>query len=324
MILKDKQATYTINPRLDAGIKQELDVAFYLRRAYKNSPSVMVFNDLVIHYDDETAQIDHLVLYKYGFIIIESKSIKGHVIVNAQAEWTRSVGNQWVGMPSPIRQAELQADLLARFLCNHRAQMVGKLLGIQMSLGGRCYDTLCAISSDAIIDRSNAPADVTGRLVKSEFIVDAITKVMNEIKPWNIIGRIKDTRPTFSKDEMRKISDFLLASQAEPQISTFQKNYYGAGHVSPIDLVVLAAANAPPLANAVYTQCKHCGETHWLQGASGLYGYYVKCGACNKNTPLKRPCSNCQSRNTKVKRRERIFRVHCADCQHVAQYANVC
>lgn len=381
MILKDKKATSALNPRLDAGIKQELDVAFYLRRAYKNSPSVMVFNDLMIHYDDETAQIDHLLVYKYGFIIIESKSIKGHVVVNAQAEWTRSVGNLWVGMPSPIRQAELQSDLLAKFLCNNRTQMVGKLLGIQMSLGGRCYDTLCAISSDAIIDRSQAPADVTGRLVKSEFIVDAITKVMNEIKPWNIIGWIKDTRPTFSKDEMRKICDFILASQgestpsqaqtsqatlwAEPNAAPPKQTYYGRAHQSPIDIELTpfaaefktaalaettaatppqsqtAKAHQSPIdielsalaalqpaaqsntALTLYAQCKHCGAMHGLTAASGRYGYYVQCGQCGKNTPLKRPCCSCQSHNTKVSRRDQTYKLHCADCQQVTQYSNV-
>ena len=51
--------------------------------------------------------------------------------------------------------------------------MLGRLFGlIQLGLGGRCYDVLCAISSDAIIDRSKAPKDVAAKLVKTEFIAD--------------------------------------------------------------------------------------------------------------------------------------------------------
>lgn len=345
MILKDKSTSHSRNPRLDAGIKQELDVAFYLRRAYKNDKSVMVFNDLVIHYDGETAQIDHLLVYKYGFIIIESKSIKGHVVVNAQAEWTRSVGNQWVGMPSPIRQAELQSDLLAKFLCNNREQLVRKILGIQAGLGGRCYDTLCAISSDAIIDRSQAPAEITERLVKSEFIVDAITKVMNEIKPWDVIGWLKDTRPKFAKEEMRKICDFILASQgevierqaatpaatlwAEPKAAK-QPSQNHRVHQSPIDDILLTPTDKPvnttpqpANASTLSAQCKHCGAMHGFAAASGRYGYYVQCSHCGKNTPLKRPCCACQSHNTKVSRRDQRYKLHCADCQQVAQYSNV-
>ena len=63
MILKDKTQTSSGSIKLDAGIKQEHDVAFYLRRAYKNNDKVMVLNDLRIEHDGESAQIDHLLVY---------------------------------------------------------------------------------------------------------------------------------------------------------------------------------------------------------------------------------------------------------------------
>ena len=84
MILKDKTQTSSASIKLDAGIKQEHDVAFYLRRAYKNSDQVMVLNDLRIEHDGEIAQIDHLIVYTYGFIVVESKSIRGEVQVNGE------------------------------------------------------------------------------------------------------------------------------------------------------------------------------------------------------------------------------------------------
>jgi hypothetical protein len=48
MILKDKIQTSSASIKLGAGIKQEQDVAFHLRRAYKNSDNVMVLNNLRI------------------------------------------------------------------------------------------------------------------------------------------------------------------------------------------------------------------------------------------------------------------------------------
>ena len=90
MILKDKIQTSSASRELDAGIKQEQDVAFYLRRAYKDRDNVMVINDLRIEHDGEVAQIDHLIVYTYGFIVVESKSIRGEVNVNEHGEWTRS------------------------------------------------------------------------------------------------------------------------------------------------------------------------------------------------------------------------------------------
>ncbi len=188
MILKTKQLQNSKSPQAIAGQKQEQDVAFFLRRAYKDNPQVLVINDFKFTFNDETAQIDHLIIYPYGFVLIESKSIKGHVKVNKQGEWTRSYssrsstgkGNQWQGMPSPIKQVELQQALLKALLRAHKSQILGKLLGIkQQGFNMRCWDHLCAISSDAVIDRKNIPSDISNKLVKSEFLVEKLDKLMN-------------------------------------------------------------------------------------------------------------------------------------------------
>ncbi|WP_372627680.1 nuclease-related domain-containing protein, partial [Arsukibacterium sp.] len=215
MILKDKTQTSSASIKLDAGIKQEHDVAFYLRRAYKNSENVMVLNDLRIEHDGESAQIDHLIAYTYGFIVVESKSIRGEVVVNEHSEWTRSYKGQWSGIPSPIKQAELQLKLLKEYLCANTEKVIGKFLGLQQGLGMRCYDVFCAISSDAIIDRSKAPKDIADKLVKSEFVTDALDKKMNFKKFYNVVGKISDTRPTFNQEELLHICQFLLDNTSQ-------------------------------------------------------------------------------------------------------------
>ncbi|MFC2991390.1 nuclease-related domain-containing protein [Halomonas tibetensis] len=91
----------------------------------------------MIEHGGERAQIDHLVIHPYGFIIIESKSIVGEVQVNAEDEWSRSYKGNWSGIASPIRQAELQQEVLKALLRNHVEKLLGKLLGIQTQIGGR-------------------------------------------------------------------------------------------------------------------------------------------------------------------------------------------
>jgi hypothetical protein len=49
---------------------------------------------------------------------------------------------------------------------------------IQQGLGGRCYHLLCVISSDAIINGSEAPKEVAAKPVKTEFIADALKDLM--------------------------------------------------------------------------------------------------------------------------------------------------
>ncbi len=171
-----------------------------------------MFHDLQLCYDGEFAQIDHLIVYTFGFIVIESKSIKGEVRVNAQAEWSRSYRQQWQGMPSPVKQAELQLKVLRDVLTNNHEKMLGRLLGlIQLGLGGRCYDVLCAISSDAMIDRSKAPKEVSTKLVKTEFIADALKELMRLPKYLPSMLRVYDTRPDFNAEELDSICSFLLA-----------------------------------------------------------------------------------------------------------------
>jgi hypothetical protein len=57
MILKDKTPVSSVSSiKQEAGILQERDVAFYLRRAYKDRDNVMVLNDIRIEHDGETAR----------------------------------------------------------------------------------------------------------------------------------------------------------------------------------------------------------------------------------------------------------------------------
>ena len=331
MILKDKTQTSSASIKLDAGIKQEHDVAFYLRRAYKNSEQVMVLNDLRIEHDGESAQIDHLIVYTYGFIVVESKSIRGEVKVNEYGEWTRSYKGQWSGMPSPIKQADLQLKLLKQYLCANTEKVIGKFLGIQQGLGARCYDVFCAISSDAIIDRTIAPKDIADKLVKSEFIADALDKKMNFKKFYNVVGKIYDTRPTFNQDELNHICQFLLGngSQTEPGVSEPHAAWPAPtqtmpeADVKPIKPTAVPTNTVPPSVKpvtkpvalqAITAQCKHCGDCSALSPQSGRYGYYVQCGKCGGNTPLKRTCPACNSQNTKVSRAKAVYSLSCADC----------
>jgi len=334
MILKDKTQTSSASIKHYAGIKQEHDVAFYLRRAYRNSDNVMVLNDLRIEHDGESAQIDHLIVYTYGFIVVESKSIRGEVKVNEYGEWTRSYKGQWSGMPSPIKQAELQLKLLKQYLCANTEKVIGKFLGIQQGLGARCYDVFCAISSDAIIDRSKAPKDIADKLVKSEFVTDALDTKMNFIKFYQLAAKIADTRPTFNQEELQHLCQFLLGNTLQqesnavnetPEVWPAPTNMTAAANASVQQPNQRAAVNKPdivvakPLAKAVQhtpisAQCKHCGQCTGLTAQSGRFGYYVQCGSCGGNTPLKRLCPACKSPNTKVSRTKSVYRLVCTDC----------
>lgn len=314
MIIKNKETISSKSVRQIAGEKQEQDVAFFLRRAYKDDPKVYVFNDLRFEYNDEVAQIDHLILYPYGFVLIESKSITGEVKVNKEQEWTRSYNKQWSGIRSPIKQVELQEKLLRELLYENKEKMLPtKLFGVlQESFGHRCWDNLCAISSNAIVHRDEMPKLISKKLVKSEFAVDKLNKLMNI--PANIItNTLKfDTRPAFSTEQMNNISDFLIQQHKPVGAENPQQ-------IPPEPIAIKSEIKIePPTTISTLPLnklcCKKCNNTEQLQGAWGKFGYYVKCPSCGTNTSMKQNCPDCGSKNTKISKKKAHYQLICQDC----------
>jgi hypothetical protein len=300
MILKDKTPLNAVSPTAKAGQKQEQDVAFFLRRAFKDHKKVFVINDFKFTHNDETAQIDHLIIYKFGLVLIESKSIKGEVNVNDLGEWTRSLSNKWSGMASPIKQAELQQKLLREMLHANRNSILGKYLGINQSFGMRCWDNVCAVSSSAVIDRDSMPDKVSKQLVKTEFLVDKLEHLM-KLKNKVVSALTFDTRPDFSDDELKSITSFLMAQLDDSRIDT--------------KAVEREVAPAPVKACAdSILQCKSCGEQSDYSAQYGRYGYFIKCHKCETNTAMKMLCASCGSKNTKVSKKKETYTLICGDC----------
>ena len=213
MIAKEKEAYSGDDERARYGHRQEEDVAFHLRRAFGGDPEVVIFNDLRLKQGEENAQIDHLVMHPFGFIIIESKSITGEVRVNAAGEWQRSYRGNWSGLKSPLRQGELQQDILKRLLIEHRTHLMNKTLGLQGGFAGRQWKVLCAVSSNAIVHRDDMAKGVSAQVVKPEFLHEQVSGL---IGARSMVKRalLFDTRPEFTKDELERVSEFLLKQDA--------------------------------------------------------------------------------------------------------------
>jgi len=344
LIIKDKAIKSGNSAQEKAGIKQELDVAFYLRRAFKDHDQVFVFNDLKFRHNQETAQIDHLVLYPYGFVLIESKSITGEVKVNAQEEWTRSYNGKWQGMPSPIKQVELQQLLFREMLLEYKAEMLGNNLGLmQEGFGGLCWDNLCAVSSNAIIDREAMPNNISKQIAKSEFLVEKLNSIMKLRNPVLRAINVLDTRPKFKQSEMATICTFILSqdvvekakNKVTPQPSRAENLNIKATNTSPIadtlrlnnDAVwkaptdkklatlVVAAVAASGSVETLQLTCKKCGLGPKLTASYGKYGYYTVCDNCSGNTSMKQSCPSCKSKKTKVSKKRESYTLNCQECE---------
>lgn len=300
MIIKNKDTVTANSPQTKAGVKQEKDVAFYLRREFSDHEQIFVFNDFSFSFKDENAQIDHLILYPYGFILIESKSIQGEVTVNHLGEWSRTVNRKWAGMPSPIQQVELQKNLLLKLLDNNAKSILPKLLGLKhQTFNRRCWDMVCAVSSHTVLNRDAIPTDIGNKIFKSEFLIPNLIKTMN-IKSSLASTFSFDSRPAFSADELTSIVSFLVPLYDKVAITEIESE-------SPSDEGIVT--------QKIIMSCKKCDNQIDLSPAHGRYGYFVKCSKCETNTSMKKPCHQCQSKNTKVSKSGNNYSLVCSECK---------
>ena len=126
MILKAIDPISTTNPRIKSGYDAERQMAHYLKREFGKRNDCFVLNDLRLTTDeddnDEVAQMDHLLVTRFGFFVIESKA--GDINVDARGQWIRD----GKGMPSAVIQAERQGKLLRELIQANREMLRGKYL----------------------------------------------------------------------------------------------------------------------------------------------------------------------------------------------------
>jgi hypothetical protein len=218
-------------------------------------------------------------------------------------EWTRSLYDKWSGMASPIKQVELQQELLKELIHENREVILSKLLGFkQQSFRFRRWDNLCAVSSNAIIERDSMPNDISNKLVKTEFLVETIKKVMN--LKTNIFKVLSiDSRPDFSEKELKSLTSFLMGKLSDNEIiEKVEKK-----EVVHTPVKVKASVGS-------ILQCKSCGEKSDYTALHGRYGYFIKCNKCETNTAMKMPCFSCANKKTKVSKKKEVYTLHCSDC----------
>lgn len=213
MILKEKQLANSQNPRIMAGDETEKQMAFYLNRAFGKEKDCFVLNDLRIVHDDNVAQIDHLIVTKYGLFIIESKSVHGKIIINKHNEWSRTYNNATEGMRSPVLQAEAQGKILKSLLIDNKEKLLSKILGTLQKGFGYCpINVYVAISDNGLIERKTSIPE----LFKADQITSAIEKELIAAKKLaSILSLSMDTGWSINADETRNVAQFLL-SKHEP------------------------------------------------------------------------------------------------------------
>lgn len=320
MILKefDERPT-TGDRRITAGNEAERQMAHYLDRAFRTRSDLYVLNNIrllnpaLAATDDrqDAGQIDHLVLHRWGAFIIESKSASESVRVRDDGsggdEWSRTYHGKREGIPSPVRQAARQGELLRTVLNGNREQLLGKVMPVVRVLTQVLYGTdqrgfknfpiqvIVAYSDSATIDRGSwkeptqpfrtyvCKADLVTQKIEQEFA-----------KHTSASGLLSASQGNYGVWEMKieelpRVAEFLRVSHA-PLVRSHAREETPALKLIPAP--VAAAMTAKTAAHSSVAACRACGADR-LIAMWGKYGYYWKCAACDGNTPMPVICSGC-------------------------------
>ena len=224
------------NKMAQAGYEAEKQLAFYLDRAFREAAhEFRVFHGLRVERQGDVAQIDHLVLHRYGFVLVESKSIVESVEINAHGEFNRIFRGRRQGMRSPILQAEGQRDILKLLLNDHKEKLRPKaglgLLKQQGEFGDQRFMVIAAISDKGRIEcRGARPTQV----MKAESVVQKIKEKVAFQQSLDGIGGIASTLLSrqrsrdwdehfvhaFTNTEIDAITQFLLDQHKPRKCST--------------------------------------------------------------------------------------------------------
>ena len=304
------------------GHNAEKQMAFYLKRAFQDSKDIFVINDLRLKTNDGTTQIDHLVVHKFGFIVIESKSVTSKISINEYGEWIRHYSKYSKGMPSPINQARRQADFLKNYLTPHSEQLLRKTLIFKASLSDFKFDILVAISDDGIIDRGQNT--ITDGVYKADQITDNVNRIISTYADVNNNVFSLNVNIHFSESSANKITQYLIKSH-QPGVNTQTRKAVKEPIKTLKSVLKITTLKPKPLTTnkiskkiEIKKECRYCCSKN-INITYGKYGYYFKCLDCQKNTPIKIVCEHntCQP---KLRKQNNQFYQECGACHTSVLY----
>jgi len=303
MIVKEIDAPASKDRFSQAGFKAEQKMAHYLSRAFNDAKDILVLNGIRLKSDDDWAQIDHLIIHRYGMIIIESKSAVGTIEINDHGEWSRAGYDK--GMASPVEQARRQAVFLRSYL--NRSGLnpphdAWKSLTREITYDHVQVDVLVAISDTGKIERP--PNLKINEVHKADMIPAKVREILAHYRkldsPFSLT--LTNTPLKIRPELMMDIARFLGRSHVP-------KGQVGRSQTRQEKVT----SRRPARARTEFT-CRECGSANMsIQYARGP-GYYFRCGNCSRTMSIREICPTC-SQQSKLRKAGNQFYIECRQCK---------
>lgn len=263
------------SPDVEAGISQEEEVARQLSKAFSDDVEYFLFNNLIFSFDGENVEIDHLIIHKKGFLIIESKSISGEVSVNEAGEWSKRQKGAWTGINSPMVQMERQRNILLNMINHYAPLLFRKIAGLQVYRSHSDFGMICCLTNKTVIQRQHIPEEISKRIVKAEVVAMA-TRLF--------FGGRDDSSIILTKQEMNDIASLLIIKN---NLQSLKSGKQLADH-PPCNMGLDDFIHTVITFDPNNIQCGMCGEKEHVFVKKGWVRVYIECESCNSITPMSR------------------------------------
>ena len=212
MIVKELDPFYGKNSWDNAGRKAEENTAFYLKRRFYDNKDLYIINNLRFKWLDSHVQIDHLILCKYGVIIIESKSFSKDVRYEGE-QWFRYWDGHLKGMDNPVLQAKEQGIALKGLLRQNYTKLLGKFMfgTLQKGFGYLPIQCFVAYTGTGILTPPKKNDLYSEQVFRAEAIADKIEAYYKKLKHANSIFSKKYDPWDMSEEELQRVIEYLLS-----------------------------------------------------------------------------------------------------------------
>lgn len=343
MIVKELDSFQGKNSWDFTGRKAEEEMAFKLKRRFHDNKELYVINNLRFDWLDSHVQIDHLILSRYGAIIIESKSVRSKVKYEGE-QWFRLWDNHWTGMKNPIIQAEEQGRALKELLRQNYDKLLGKMIFglVQKGFGHLPIQCFIAISDSGVLVPPEGNDPYKDQVFKAELIPDKIEEYYKNLKHANSIFARKYEPWDMKEDELKRVIDFLLSVHV-PSVSIDTDDEVSESNSSSSEndtsnQSIINTRISPEVVEAQsstvdktsenpsktndkqddfavtsYEKCPQCGGKISILWGAKYKNYYWHCEACNKNISINFKCPKCHEK-LRIRKSGREYYIYCEPC----------
>lgn len=188
--------------KLQPGVTGERDAAHYLDLSFSDSKNHAVLHDLRLEADDQSAQIDHLVVDRtLAFFLLETKTYNGSLHINDRGEFMVEYADEKkYGIESPIEQSRRHETVLKKVL---------ERVGITGRMGTKpTFHHIVMVHPKAIIHRPDSKVFDTSSVIKADQFATWHKKFVDKLSGLSMVAGMLNTR---SRDTVLEWGELLKA-----------------------------------------------------------------------------------------------------------------